>query len=226
MHIIEVGNNEQNAVSYEGLVTLEQQVQQAIQAGQPIILQARQQGRFFCAGFDLAELEPLERGLVAAHFCRFLHLLRTLFLAPVPVFCWAQGHAVGVGAALCLVADQAVMAPKAKFRFPEAHLGLGQFADIIALLHYRLATPAQAEVIALQSQAITALQAQQWGLVHDLQHHSTQVHTAFQHYLEHYWSPAYAEVKALCREAQFRYSLAEQTERFMHHWAAFIARQR
>lgn len=224
MHIIEVGNNEHNAVSYKGLVAIEQQVQQAIHTGQPILLQARQSNRFFCGGFDLAELQQLDRAAVGVHFGRFLHLLRTLFLAPVPVFCWAQGHAVGVGAAFCLVADLSAMAPGAKFRFPEARLGLGQFADIIALLHYRLAMPAQAEIVALQSQAISADQAHTWGLVDSLQECAEGGQRAFEHYLQHYWSPSYAEVKALCREAQLKCPVSEQTERFLRHWDFFIAR--
>lgn len=223
MNIIEIGNNNDNAVSCLGLLKLEGQVRQAILHGQPIMLQARHRGRFFCVGFDLAELKQLDRSAVAAHFYRFLQLLRTLFLAPVPVFCWSQGHAVGVGAALCLVADQAVMAAKAKFRFPETHLGLGQFADIIALLHYRLAAPAQAETVILQSQAIAAPQAKDWGLIHTIEASTQAAQAHFQHYLKHFWSPSYAEVKALCRERVFGCSVAEQTKRFMQHWDVFLA---
>ena len=78
----------------------------------------RGEGRHFCAGFDLSDLETLSDGDLLWRFLRIEHLLQMVHHAPFPIMALAQGQVVGAGADLFAACWRRVAAPNAKFRMP------------------------------------------------------------------------------------------------------------
>lgn len=85
------------------------------------------EGRNFCAGFNLSDIDVLSDGDLLLRFIRIETLLQAVHHAPFPVIAFAQGHVVGAGADLFAACWQRVAAPNAKFRFPgwQFELALG-----------------------------------------------------------------------------------------------------
>ena len=85
------------------------------------------EGKNFCAGFDLSDIEDLSDGDLLLRFIRIEHLLQKIHHAPYPVMALAQGHAIGAGADLFAACWQRVAAPNARFRMPgwQFELALG-----------------------------------------------------------------------------------------------------
>jgi len=85
------------------------------------------EGRNFCAGFDLSDIDGLSDGDLLLRFTRIETLLQAVHHAPFPVIAFAQGHVVGAGADLFAACWQRIAAPNAKFRFPgwQFELALG-----------------------------------------------------------------------------------------------------
>lgn len=78
----------------------------------------RGEGKHFCAGFDLSDLEALSDGDLLWRFLRIETLLQRVHHAPFPVVALAQGQVVGAGADLFAACWRRVAAPGAKFRMP------------------------------------------------------------------------------------------------------------
>ena len=78
----------------------------------------RGNGRHFCAGFDLSDLEALNDGDLLWRFLRIETLLQRVHHAPFPVMALAQGQVVGAGADLFAACWRRVADPTAKFRMP------------------------------------------------------------------------------------------------------------
>ena len=85
------------------------------------------EGRNFCAGFDLSDIDGLSDGDLLLRFTRIETLLQAVHHAPFPVIALAQGHVIGAGADLFAACWQRIAAPNAKFRFPgwQFELALG-----------------------------------------------------------------------------------------------------
>ena len=85
------------------------------------------EGKNFCAGFDLSDIEDLSDGDLLLRFIRIEHLLQKIHHAPYPVMAFARGHAIGAGADLFAACWQRVAAPNARFRMPgwQFELALG-----------------------------------------------------------------------------------------------------
>jgi len=85
------------------------------------------EGRNFCAGFDLSDIDGLSDGDLLLRFTRIETLLQAVHHAPFPVIAFAQGHVIGAGADLFAACWQRIAAPNAKFRFPgwQFELALG-----------------------------------------------------------------------------------------------------
>ncbi|MCE8042380.1 enoyl-CoA hydratase/isomerase family protein [Halomonas daqingensis] len=150
---IRVGNGPDNVLDYEGITELLAEVEAAIARGKPILFQGATEGRYFCSGFDLATLALLPEKELRRAFADFLRLGRVVFTAPVPVAVLAKGHAIGIGATLLLAADQALIAARAKLRFPETMLGLGLFADMAGMIGHR-STGRLAERMLMQAEPL------------------------------------------------------------------------
>jgi enoyl-CoA hydratase/carnithine racemase len=85
------------------------------------------EGRNFCAGFDLSDIDELSDGDLLLRFLRIETLLQAVYHAPFPVIAFAQGHAVGAGFDLFAACWQRVATANAKFRMPgwQFELALG-----------------------------------------------------------------------------------------------------
>jgi len=81
-------------------------------------------GRHFCTGFDLSDLDACSDGDLLARFVRIEALLAALWHAPVRTVAAARGRAWGAGADLFAACDLRIAAPDASFRFPGAGFGL------------------------------------------------------------------------------------------------------
>ena len=95
----------------------------------------RGEGKYFCTGFDLSELDSLSDGDLLWRFLRIETLLQMVHHAPFPVAAFAQGQVVGAGADLFAACWQRVAAPDAKFRMPgwnfELALGTRRLTNLI-----------------------------------------------------------------------------------------------
>jgi enoyl-CoA hydratase/carnithine racemase len=95
----------------------------------------RGNGRHFCAGFDLADLDACSDGDLLARFLRIETLLQAVHHAPFAVAAFAQGQVVGAGADLFAACWQRIAAPDAQFRMPgwnfELALGTRRLARLI-----------------------------------------------------------------------------------------------
>lgn len=214
---IALGEGEMNLVTRRGISALCRDVARALDAGQPIIFEPATEGRFFCGGFDLADLaagtEPEQRQA----FADFLTLGRLVFSAPVPVGVMARGHAVGVGAMLVLAADATVMAPRAKLRFPELHLGLTLFADVVALIRYR-GSGALAERLLCRAEALAAPDCLDLGLVRQVADGPLPAASLLASIAPAGDLAAFGRLKRLCREGHLHMPVDQQLDLFMIHW--------
>lgn len=78
----------------------------------------RGEGRNFCAGFDLSDLESLSDGDLLLRLVRIETLLQRVNHAPFPVMALAQGHVIGAGADLFAACWQRIAAPDCRFKMP------------------------------------------------------------------------------------------------------------
>lgn len=131
----------------------------------------RGEGQDFCAGAELGDLHALltsapadrsaafERGLTT-HVHPLLSAIREL---PQPLVVSAQGHAVGLGAALVLMGDMVVLSEDARLSLPQAVLGHTLDHGESWLLPRRLGHVRSME-LALLGGRLAAHDAQRWGL--------------------------------------------------------------
>ncbi|MAK56659.1 MAG: hypothetical protein CML17_12595 [Pusillimonas sp.] len=221
---IPVGVSANNNVSAQHIQELLDQFRLAEQHCQPICFVAKNPGRFFCSGFDLAELIDLPEKQVAATFETFLMLARAIFHSPCRVGVLANGHAVGVGAMLALAADRCVMQQQAKLRFPEVQLGLGLFSDIVDLIRYRVA-PAKAEIMLCDAVGLEAERAVQLGLISGYYNQPGELGN--KGLLLNTVGPfnAAANMKQLCRNGFLQSPVATQVDDFMRLWLSAETQQ-
>lgn len=78
----------------------------------------RAEGRNFCAGFDLSDIEELSDGDLLWRFLRIETMLQAVYHAPFPVMAQAHGHVVGAGADLFAACWQRIASPDARFQMP------------------------------------------------------------------------------------------------------------
>ncbi|NML46747.1 enoyl-CoA hydratase/isomerase family protein [Ramlibacter sp. G-1-2-2] len=82
------------------------------------------EGRHFCTGFDLSDLETASDADLLQRFVQIELLLDAVWRAPVRTVALAQGRTWGAGADLFAACDVRLAAPDATFRFPGAGFGL------------------------------------------------------------------------------------------------------
>jgi 2-(1,2-epoxy-1,2-dihydrophenyl)acetyl-CoA isomerase len=128
-------------------------------------------GRGFCAGADLASIDPdrfaasgtpPDVGLVLERDYNPLALrLRQL---PVPVLCAINGVAAGAGASLALAGDITIATRSASFVLAFARIGLVPDAGATFFLPQRIGR-ARAMGLAMLGEKIDAETAERWGLI-------------------------------------------------------------
>ena len=82
------------------------------------------EGRNFCTGFDLSDLDTQSDGDLLLRFVRVEALLDAVWRAPVRTVSVARGRAWGAGADLFAACDLRLATPESSFRFPGAGFGL------------------------------------------------------------------------------------------------------
>lgn len=125
-------------------------------------------GRGFCAGQDLGERKPAEDGsrrdLAEGLEKRYRPLIGRLRALPVPVVCVMNGVAAGAGASLVLACDVVFAVESARFVQAFSKIGLLPDAGGTWFLP-RLVGSARAMGAALFGEAVSAAQAESWGLI-------------------------------------------------------------
>jgi len=124
-------------------------------------------GRAFCAGQDLADLnldsgESVDLGDLIAD--NFNPLVRRLQALPLPVIAAVNGTAAGAGANLALACDLVLAARSAKFIQAFVKIGLVPDTGGTWSLPRRIGM-ARALGLALTGDALSAEQAEAWGMI-------------------------------------------------------------
>lgn len=124
-------------------------------------------GRGFCAGADLAAIDPATLGDVDLGMVLerdYNPMVLRLQKLPVPVLCAVNGVAAGAGASLALAGDITVAARSANFVLAFARIGLVPDAGATFLLPRRIGR-ARAAGLAMLGEKIDATTAERWGLI-------------------------------------------------------------
>jgi 2-(1,2-epoxy-1,2-dihydrophenyl)acetyl-CoA isomerase len=124
-------------------------------------------GRGFCAGQDLADgvfIPGKVPDLATTIDKNYNPLIRKIRRLPIPVICAVNGVAAGAGANLALACDIVLAARSAKFIQAFSKIGLVPDSGGTWLLP-RLIGNARARAITLLGDAVTAEQAESWGMI-------------------------------------------------------------
>ncbi|MBU6270251.1 MAG: enoyl-CoA hydratase/isomerase family protein [Betaproteobacteria bacterium] len=160
-----------NALNAEMFQEIPQAIEQASLAGARALL-ITGAGRGFCSGADLVGRpfapEVTEAQRIAINrlgFEKVITLVRALNEAPMPVVCAINGVAAGGGVGIALAGDVILMAASARFVLTFVPK-LGLVPDVGATwLMSRLAGRARTLAASLLGDAISAQDAERWGLV-------------------------------------------------------------
>lgn len=112
-----------NALASDSVDALDLALDRAIADGARLVV-FRGEGRHFCTGFDLSQLEQETDADLAHRFLRIELLLQKIAIAPFMTVCWAQGRITGAGADIFAACDVRLCPPDAKFAFPGAGFGI------------------------------------------------------------------------------------------------------
>lgn len=144
----------------EGIAGLARAVEAA---GDARVVMIDSEGPEFCAGMDLAGALARSRAELEAGFRRYAECLARLQGGPAATIAVVAGSASGGGVGLAAACDLVVAAPGATFALPELRFGLVP-AVILPALRGRLSLQ-RIRRLALTGDALTAAQAEAWGLV-------------------------------------------------------------
>jgi enoyl-CoA hydratase/carnithine racemase len=121
----------------------------------------RGNGRHFCSGFDLSNLESTSDGDLLLRFVRIETLLQRLYYAPFLSLALAHGRVIGAGVDLVCACSFRIAEPGTCFRMPGWRFGIA--LGTRRLLH-RVGSEA-ARAALLESRLLEAEQARGLGLV-------------------------------------------------------------
>jgi len=123
----------------------------------------RAEGRVFCAGADLVNANPVEKGVPADGRNPFYVAAARLFGVAKPVVAAVGGAAVGAGLGLALVADFRVATPAARFVANFVRIGFHPGFGISAVLE-RVVGRQRALLMCLTGRRVKGEEAVAWGL--------------------------------------------------------------
>jgi enoyl-CoA hydratase/carnithine racemase len=84
----------------------------------------RGQGRHFCTGLDLSDLDDCGDGELLRRLVRIEQLLDKVWRSPLCTVAFAQGRTWGAGADLFVACERRALMPGSTFRFPGARFGI------------------------------------------------------------------------------------------------------
>lgn len=125
-----------NALTYEALGALDAAYADAAASGVRALL-LRGEGRAFCAGRDIAGVDPASDD-VPAYLGAVEGLMRRMAEFPAPTFAAVQGACLGVGLGLAIATDVVYVADDAAVGSPFARIGAVLDSGGHALLYERL----------------------------------------------------------------------------------------
>lgn len=125
-----------NALDLEALGDVAEAFREAAAADVRALI-LRGEGRAFCAGRDIAGVDPATDD-VAGYLDVLQALLQRIAAFPAPTFAAVQGACLGVGLGLAIATDVVYVAEDAKLGSPFAHLGALLDSGGHALLYERL----------------------------------------------------------------------------------------
>ena len=123
----------------------------------------RSEGRHFCTGLDLSDLDRCSDGDLLQRLVRIETLLAALWHAPLRTVALAQGRAWGAGADLFAACEHRLASEGTTFRFPGAQfgivLGTRRLAERVGADRARAMTTGGGEWRAAEAQAAGLVQA-------------------------------------------------------------------
>ena len=143
---------------------------QAISDGANHTLVLRGEGRHFCTGLDLSDLDTVSDGDLLLRLVRIEILLSMWWHAPLRTVALAHGRTWGAGADLFAVCEQRVAAENTTLRFPGAQFGIVLGTRRLA---ERIGADAARRVV-LEGAEFDARAALAAGLVSAIGNHPTQ----------------------------------------------------
>ncbi|WP_144790086.1 enoyl-CoA hydratase/isomerase family protein [Kocuria palustris] len=111
-----------NALDPSALAELSEAYREAADAGVRALL-LRGEGRGFCAGRDISDIDPATDDALGYLEGRVTPLLRQMAEFPAPTFAAVQGACLGVGLGLAIATDVVYVADEARIGSPFANLG-------------------------------------------------------------------------------------------------------
>lgn len=84
----------------------------------------RGEGKSFCSGFDLSDLDIVTDGDLVHRLIRIETLLQAVYHAPLPTLALAHGRVFGAGADLFCACSRRIAAPGTSFRMPGLGFGI------------------------------------------------------------------------------------------------------
>ena len=112
-----------NALGEQDLVDLAEAIDRAAADDSVNVLLLRGEGRAFCAGRDIAGVDPATDDVADYLGVKVTSVMKKLSDFPGPTFAPVQGACLGVGLGLALACDVVYLAEKAKIGSPFANLG-------------------------------------------------------------------------------------------------------
>lgn len=112
-----------NALGPDLVEQLTEAFDRALAGGARLVI-LRGEGRHFCTGFDLSDLESLTDGDLLLRVVRIEALLQRIHAAPVSTMAIASGRTFGAGADLFAACDHRIALTGASFAFPGPAFGL------------------------------------------------------------------------------------------------------
>ncbi len=111
-----------NALDESALDELDAAYEEAAAAGVRALV-LRGEGRAFCAGRDISDVDPRDDDVIGFLGGRVEPLLKKMSAFPAPTFAAAHGACLGVGLGLLIATDVVYVAEDAKIGSPFANLG-------------------------------------------------------------------------------------------------------
>jgi enoyl-CoA hydratase/carnithine racemase len=150
-----------NAIDNELAASLRQALDGAAVDSSVRTIRLRGNGRAFCAGRDVSEAPTdMDLELVQA-------VARSIVQNPKPVVAAVHGWTVGAGLEWMLNADIVYAADDARFKLPEASLGVFVTGGLVATLPAAIGLT-RAKALMLLGDEFNAQQAASWGLVYKI----------------------------------------------------------
>ena len=124
VHTIRLARPERgNALGPDMVAAIDAALDAVLAAGARLVV-LRGEGRHFCTGFDLSDLDALSEGDLALRVIRIELLLQRIHALPVTTLVLAGGRVFGAGADLFAACDHRVALAGASFAFPGPAFGL------------------------------------------------------------------------------------------------------